>query len=86
MPDYTTINGKTCKNATISRVEADGIVLRTKMEFPRSISLNSRKIFSNGFITLQRRRIAAQRQREPITGVLLFIIVLHGGSLGATVN
>lgn len=28
--DFTTINGKTYKNATISHVEADGIVLRTK--------------------------------------------------------
>ena len=28
--DFTTINGKEYKNATISRVEADGIVIRTK--------------------------------------------------------
>jgi hypothetical protein len=28
--DFKTINGKECTNATVSRVEADGIVLRTK--------------------------------------------------------
>ena len=28
--DFKTINGKEYKNATVSRVEADGIVLKTK--------------------------------------------------------
>jgi len=28
--DFKTINGKEYKNVTVSRVEADGIVLRTK--------------------------------------------------------
>jgi hypothetical protein len=64
--DFTTINGKTYKNATISRVEADEIVLKTKMEFPRSISLNSRKIFRNGFVNAAATPIAAHREREPI--------------------
>ena len=31
--DFKTINGKEYKNATISRVEADGIVIRTKTNF-----------------------------------------------------
>jgi hypothetical protein len=37
--DFKMINGKIYKEATISRVEADGIVLRTKTGFIRSISL-----------------------------------------------
>jgi hypothetical protein len=28
--DFTTVNGKVYKDATVSRVEADGVVLRTK--------------------------------------------------------
>jgi hypothetical protein len=28
--DFKTINGRECKNATVSRVEADGMVLKTK--------------------------------------------------------
>ena len=31
--DFKTVNGKEYKNATISRVEPDGIVIRTKSEF-----------------------------------------------------
>jgi hypothetical protein len=41
--DFTTIKGKEYKNATIIRVEADGMWLEPKWELLRSISLNSQR-------------------------------------------
>jgi hypothetical protein len=64
--DFKTINGKEYKNATITRVEGDGIVLRTKtgiskvyfVELPQDVQ----ERFHYGPATPR----AAQRERESI--------------------
>jgi hypothetical protein len=64
--DFKTINGKEYKDATITRVEGDGIVLRTKTgiskvyfaELPQDVQ----EKFHYGQVTPS----AAQREREPI--------------------
>jgi hypothetical protein len=48
--DFKTISGKEYKNATVSRVEPDGIVLKRKSGITESISRNYLKTFRNGFI------------------------------------
>jgi ATP-dependent helicase YprA (DUF1998 family) len=58
--DFKTINGKEYKDATVTEVEPDGIVVKTKSEFQRSISLNFLKTFRNGFIMVLRRQLERQ--------------------------
>ena len=70
--DFKTVSGKIYKDATISHVEADGIVLRTKTGISRSFSLNFLKTFRKGFITALRRQLerqsrnASTRPKAPI--------------------
>ena len=49
--DFKTVGGKIYKDATISHVEADRIVLRTKTGFQRSISLNF--LMTSGTVSLR---------------------------------
>ena len=48
--DFKTVSGKVYKDATVSRIEADGIELKTKTGISRYTSPNSLKTFRNGFI------------------------------------
>jgi len=66
--DFKTVNGKEYKDVTVSRVEADGIVLRTKtgiskvyfIELPKGVQERFRPSPSPV------KTIAPQRQPEPI--------------------
>jgi hypothetical protein len=64
--DFTTINGKTYKNATISHVEADGIVLRTKNGISKIYFVELPKDIQERFHYVTATPISAQRQREPV--------------------
>ena len=71
--DFKTISGKIYKDATISHVEADGIVLRTKTGISKVYFAELPKTFRNGFITVLRRQLerqsrnASTRPKAPIT-------------------
>jgi hypothetical protein len=66
--DFKTINGRLYKDATINRVEADGIVIRTKtgiskvyfIELPKDVQERFRPRPS------PTKTVTAQREREPI--------------------
>jgi hypothetical protein len=63
--DFKTVSGKEYKNATVSRVEADGIVIRTKGGISRSILLNCLKTFRNTFIIISRKmRMSPPMERQ----------------------
>ena len=95
--DFKTVGGKIYKDATISHVEADGIVLRTKtgiskvyfIELPKDVQERFRPRPS------PTKTVAAQREREPIktTGwaaampnpIALTVVVVAGILIIATV-
>ena len=52
--DFKLVTGKEYKNVTVSRVEPDGIVLRTNRESRKCISSSCPTTFSNVFITMPR--------------------------------
>ena len=64
--DFKTTNGKVYKDATITRIEGDGIVIRTKTGISKvyftELSKDVQERFHHGRAT----PIAAQREREPI--------------------
>ena len=64
--DFKTINGKQYKDATISRVERDGIVLRTKTGISKVYFPELPKDVQEKFHYGQPAPSAAQREREPI--------------------
>jgi hypothetical protein len=64
--DFKMIDGKVYKNATISRVEADGIVLRTKTGIYKIYFVEVPKDIHERFHYAAATPIAAQREREPI--------------------
>ena len=64
--DFKTINGKVYKDATISRVEADGIVLRTKTGISKIYFVELPKDIQERFHYDPAKTVAAQREREPI--------------------
>jgi hypothetical protein len=64
--DFKMIDGKVYKNATISRVEADGIVLRTKTGIYKIYFVEVPKDIQERFHYAAATPIAAQREREPI--------------------
>ncbi len=64
--DFKTINGKLYKDATISRVEADGIVLRTKTGISKVYFIELPKDVQERFHPSPAKTVAAQREREPI--------------------
>jgi hypothetical protein len=67
--DFKTINGKIYKDTTISRVEADGIVLKTKTGISKVYFVELPKTFGNGFSPLlrrpSRRSANASRSSQP---------------------
>lgn len=62
--DFKTINGKVYKNATISRVEADGIVLKTKTGISKVYFFELPKEVQERFLPTPAKSVVAQRKRE----------------------
>jgi hypothetical protein len=62
--DFKTINGKEYKDATVSRVEADGIVLRTKTGISKVYFVELPKDVQEKFHYGPAKPIRAQRDRE----------------------
>jgi len=64
--DFRTINGKEYKDATVSHVEADGIVLRTKTGISKVYFVELPKDVQEKFHYGSTKPIPAQRDRETI--------------------
>jgi len=64
--DFKTINGKEYKDATVSRVETDGIVLRTKGGVSKVYFTELPKDVQERFYYNPAKAVAAQREREQI--------------------
>jgi len=64
--DFNTITGKIYKDATISRVEADGIVIRTKTGISKIYFVELPKDVQGRFLPSPAKTVAAQREREPV--------------------
>ena len=64
--DFKTTSGKEYKDATITRVEGDGIVLRTKTGISKVYFVELPKDVQEKFHYGQARPSAAQREHEPI--------------------
>jgi hypothetical protein len=64
--DFKTINGKIYKDATISRVEPDGIVLGTKTGISKVYFVELPKDVQERFQPSPAKTVAAQRERESI--------------------
>jgi hypothetical protein len=64
--DFKTIDGKEYKNATISHVEADGIVIRTKTGISKIYFVELPKDVQERFHYAPANAVAAQREPEPI--------------------
>jgi hypothetical protein len=66
--DFKTINGKIYKDATISRVEADGLILRTKTGISKVYFIELPKDVKERFLPSPAKTVAAQRtpERTPI--------------------
>src|SRR5207244_1275393 len=63
--DFKTINGKEYKNATVSRVEPDGLVLRTKSGISKVyFSELPKEVIDKWLPPEDKERIAAQRVAE----------------------
>ena len=65
--DFRTINGKVYKDATISRVEADGIVIRTKTGISKVYFIELPKDVRERFLPRPAKTVAAQREPEHST-------------------
>jgi hypothetical protein len=63
--DFTTIKGKVYKDATISRVEADGIVVKTKTGISKIYFAELPKDVQERFRPAPAATVAAQSKREP---------------------
>jgi hypothetical protein len=84
--DFKTIKGKVYKDATISRVEADGIVLRTKTGISKVYFIELPKDVQERFHPSPAKTVAAQRepikskdQAGPITNPIRFLIFFAAG-------
>ena len=64
--NFKTINGKIYKDARITRVEADGIVLRTKTGISKVYFVELPKDIQERFYYDPAKTVAAQRERQPI--------------------
>ena len=63
--DFKTVNGKIYKDATISRVEADGIVVRTKTGISKIYFVELPKDVQERFLPSPAKTVAAQREGQP---------------------
>ena len=64
--DFKTVNGKEYKDATITRVEGDGIVIRSKTGIAKIYFVELPKDVQEKFHYGQATPVSAQREREPI--------------------
>jgi len=64
--DFKTIKGKEYKDATIIRVEADGIVIRTKAGISKIYFVELPKDVQERFLPSPAKSVAVQRERQPI--------------------
>ena len=64
--DFKTVRGKLYKDATIIRVESDGIVLKTKTGISKVYFVELPNDVRERFHPSPAKAAAAQRQREPI--------------------
>jgi hypothetical protein len=66
--DFKTINGKIYKDATISRVEADGLILKTKTGISKVYFIELPKDVRERFLPTPAKTVAARRvpERTPI--------------------
>jgi hypothetical protein len=64
--DFKTIKGKEYKNATIIRVESDGIMLKTKTGISKVYFIELPNDVQERFHPSPAKTATAQRQREPI--------------------
>ena len=64
--DFKTVRGKLYKDATIIRVESDGIVLKTKTGISKVYFIELPNDVQERFHPRPAKTAAAQRQREPI--------------------
>jgi hypothetical protein len=64
--DFKTVHGKEYKDATITRVEGDGIVLRTRTGISKLYFTELPKDVQERFHYGQATPIATQRQPEPV--------------------
>jgi hypothetical protein len=64
--DFKTVHGKEYKDATITRVEGDGIVLRTRTGISKLYFTELPKDVQERFHYVQPRPTATQRQPEPV--------------------
>ena len=64
--DFKTVSGKLYKDATIVRVEADGIVVRTKTGISKIYFIELPKDVQGRFRPSPAKTAAAQREPEPI--------------------
>ena len=64
--DFKTVRGKSYKDATIIRVESDGIVLKTKTGISKVYFVELPNDVRERFHPSPAKTAAAQRQREPI--------------------
>ena len=95
--DFKTINGKLYKDVTITRVEADGIVIRSKTGISKIYFIELPKDVQERFHPRPSpiKTVAAQREREPIkkTGlaaamanpIALIVVVVAGTIIIASV-
>ena len=76
--DFKTTSGKEYKNATVTQVEADGIVIKTKAVFPKFILPSCPKMFRSGFTMIPPTPAAAQaaavRQTQELCGMADFVL------------
>lgn len=63
--DFKTVNGKIYKDATITRVEGDGIVIRSKTGISKIYFVELPKDIQEKFHYSQATPVPAQREREP---------------------
>jgi hypothetical protein len=63
--DFKTVNGKEYKDATITRVEGDGIVIRSKTGISKIYFVELPKDLQEKFHYSQATPIPAQREQEP---------------------
>jgi hypothetical protein len=66
--DFKTINGKIYKDATVSRVEADGLILKTKTGISKVYFIELPKDVRERFLPTPAKTVAAPRvpERTPI--------------------
>jgi hypothetical protein len=63
--DFKTMNGKEYKNAAVSRVEADGIVVRSKTGISKIYFVELPKDVRQRFLPTPAKTVAAQSERQP---------------------